>query len=427
MLDLKQGPKKRYILIIFCFIASFICYIDRVNISVAIIAMQEQFQWTETTKGFVLSSFYIGYMLMQVPMGWLTNRFGGKLILGLALIWWSVMTIITPFAGMQSLGFLIAVRILMGAGETGTFPATYNLFSRWVPEIERSRAVAFAVSGIPLGTLFALLTTGWIIDKYGWPAVFYLFGAIGIVFTLLWQKNIFNSPSLHTTISIEEKNELKAIQPKREGKKIPWAKLLSNSSVLALIINHFCGNWGFYVLLSWLPSYFRTVQNLDISSAGIYSAAPWLTMFVSANLVAWLADHFIIKGGSLNFVRKFCQIFGLLGSAVFLFLAKDAQTPEQAIVLLCAAMGVLGFTWSGFLPNHLDIAPQYAGVLLSITNTAGTLPGVIGVFVSGYLVDISGGSYDFVFIMAAVVNILGAIVWFIFGRTTKIDFDIKSN
>jgi len=419
-MTINLNVKKRYVLILMCFIASFVCYIDRVNISVAIIAMQEQFQWTETTKGFILSSFYIGYMLMQVPVGWLTNKFGGKLVLGFALVWWSIMTILTPIASLTSLGLLISVRILMGAGETGTFPGSYNLFSRWVPKHERSRAVAFLVSGIPLGTLFALLTTGWLVENYGWPSVFYIFGGVGVFFTYFWYWYVHNTPENHPTISDLELNELKSINFSTTEKRIPWKKLLCNSSVIALMINHFCSNWGFYVLLSWLPSYFKVVQGVNITSAGIMSAAPWLTMFAMSNLVAWFADRYISKGGNLTFVRKFCQLVGLVGSALFLFLTKDAVNPNQALLLLCLAMGFLAFTFSGFLPNHLDIAPQYAGVLLSITNTAGTLPGVIGVFVTGYIIDMTG-SYNAIFILAAAINIIGAAIWFIYGNTRRID------
>ncbi|HSB96361.1 MAG TPA: MFS transporter, partial [Spongiibacteraceae bacterium] len=138
---------KRYTLLALCFLAAFVCYIDRVNISVAVIAMQERFGWSETVKGLVLSSFFIGYMLFQIPSGYLANRFGGKWVLGIAVAWWSIFTIITPFAAL-SLPLLIAARIGMGLGEAAMFPGAYNLFGRWIPPVERSRAVALLLSGV---------------------------------------------------------------------------------------------------------------------------------------------------------------------------------------------------------------------------------------------------------------------------------------
>src|SRR5688572_9659125 len=122
---------KRHALLLLTFSAVFICYIDRVNISVAALAMQESFGWSETRKGFVLSSFFIGYLIFQVPSGYLANRYGGKIVLGLAVIWWSLCTLITPMAAAGSFGLLIAARVLMGIGEAAMFPAAYNLFGRW--------------------------------------------------------------------------------------------------------------------------------------------------------------------------------------------------------------------------------------------------------------------------------------------------------
>jgi ACS family sodium-dependent inorganic phosphate cotransporter len=154
---------KRYTLVALCFCAAFICYIDRINISVAAIAMQETFGWTETVKGFVLSSFFVGYLAMQVAGGWLAHRIGGKLVLGVAVIWWSVFTILTPLAATLSFSMLILVRIAMGLGEATTFPAVFALFSKWVPERERSRTVTLLLSGAPLGVVFALFVSGWIV------------------------------------------------------------------------------------------------------------------------------------------------------------------------------------------------------------------------------------------------------------------------
>jgi ACS family sodium-dependent inorganic phosphate cotransporter len=131
------GVPKRYVVAGMCFLATFICYIDRVNISVAIIPMAEEFGWSATTKGFVLSSFFIGYLAAMVPAGWLANRYGGKLLLGVALIGWSIFTFLTPVAAGLSFAALIATRVLMGVGEAASFPAVYNLLARWFPKAEK--------------------------------------------------------------------------------------------------------------------------------------------------------------------------------------------------------------------------------------------------------------------------------------------------
>ena len=119
-----------------CAMATFICYIDRVNISVAIIPMAEEFGWDRGTQGLVMSSFFAGYLLTQVAGGWLADRFGGKTVLGFGVLFWSAFTIITPPAAFAGLTFLLISRVGMGLGEAVTFPSIYSLFSRWLPITE---------------------------------------------------------------------------------------------------------------------------------------------------------------------------------------------------------------------------------------------------------------------------------------------------
>jgi len=400
----QQKWQRRHTLVTMCFAAVFVCYIDRVNISVAVLAMQESLRWSETVKGLVLSSFFLGYLIFQIPSGYLANRFGGRRVLGSAVWWWSLCTVLTPAAALWSLPALIAIRIAMGLGEAAMFPSAYSLFSRAVPQAERTRSVSLLMSGIPLGTLFGLSAAGWIVSRYDWPAVFYIFGGLGVVWAVLWfaltDEDPVNPTQSHATA-------------------IPWKRLLDKPAVWALIVNHFCSNWTLYLLLAWLPSYFRNALHLSITSAGLFSAAPWLTMLVMINVAAWIADALIRRGVSLTAVRKIMQVAGLMGSAAFLFLAKDATDPTSALVLMCGALGALALTWSGFMPNHLDIAPRYAGVLMGITNTAGTIPGMVGVAVTGWLVDTSG-TYASAFMLAAAVSVFGALVWLAFGTGKRV-------
>lgn len=416
MLASATGLPKRYVLVALCFLATFICYIDRVNISVAIIPMAEEFGWSGTTKGLVLSSFFIGYMAAMIPTGWLANRIGGRLLLGLALIGWSAFTFLTPIAAAISFSALIATRILMGAGEAASFPAVYNLFARWVPRTERSRAAAINLTGIPLGTIFALSITGWLVTQYGWQSVFYVFGILGFAFALIWFWLVHPRPSAHPTIAANERAELAHLDAKigTTPERIPWKALFSHSAVWALVINHFCNNWTLYLFLAWLPSYFRDVQGLSIASSGLFAVGPWLSSFVGGNLAALAADRMIARGASVTRVRKIMQCGGLLGGAGFLLLASQATTPAMALFTLCAAMGVSSMCWAGFACNHLDIAPKHADVLFGISNTAGTLPGVIGVALTGFLLDVTGG-YNATFIIAAAINVIGAVIWMIWG------------
>jgi MFS transporter, ACS family, solute carrier family 17 (sodium-dependent inorganic phosphate cotransporter), other len=408
---------KRFTLVSMCFCASFICYIDRVNISVAAIAMQAEFGWNETVKGLVLSSFFVGYLAMQVAGGWLAHRIGGKMVLGFAVLWWSAFTILTPAAAFISLGTLFAVRVLLGLGEAATFPASFVLFSKWVPPLERSRAVAILLSGAPLGACIALFTTGQIIALYGWPTVFYFFGVFGFLWAVWWYRCITEEPATHPSITKDELELLQGQHNDHTGfKKVPWKLLLSKGPVWAIFINHFCTNWTVYMLISWLPSYFSKVQGLSTTSAGIHSAAPWLTTFVMMNVAGWIADTMLQHGLSVTFVRKLMQSVGLLGSAVFLILVQDASTAFMAMLLLCGALGLNAFTYAGFAPNALEIAPRYAGIVAGISNTIATIPGIIGVVITGFLVDLTG-TYASAFTLAAGISVFGAVIWLLFAST----------
>ena len=185
---------RRYNVVLLSTLAVFVCYIDRVNISVAIIPMAADLGWGMQTQGMVLSSFFVGYLLLQIVGGLLADRFGGKVVLGAGVLLWFLFTILTPPAASIGLGLLLLTRILMGMGEAVTFPSIYSLYSRWVPITERSRAVGLANSGIPLGTIFALIVTPIIVEAWGWPWAFYLFGLVGVVWYLFWQRLIVQSP-----------------------------------------------------------------------------------------------------------------------------------------------------------------------------------------------------------------------------------------
>ena len=412
---------RRHAVLAMCFFAMFIAYTDRVNISVAAVAMREEFGWTQTLKGVVLSSFFVGYMLFMVLSGWLAAKFGGKRVLAVSVIAWSVFTLLTPWAASVSIGALIAARIGLGIGEAAVMPATYEMFHRWVPASERSRAVTRFLSGIPIGQIVGFIVTGWLTSRYGWPTSFYLFGAIGFVWTVIWLARISNDPAGDQRITAEELQLLQAQSEavQRDALK-PVNELLWKAPIWAIFIAHFCNNWGLYLLIAWLPSYFRDAMGLSFSNAGLYSAAPWLAAFLIGNLTAVLADKAIARGVSLILVRRLTVGLGLLGFATFLLLVRDVHSPTLALALVCAATGSLGIGWSGFAANMLDIAPRHGAVLIGVSNTLATIPGVAGVAITGWLLDRTG-SYSATFLLTAAVAIAGALAFFIFGSARRVD------
>jgi ACS family sodium-dependent inorganic phosphate cotransporter len=406
--------------VLLCFFATFICYIDRVNISVAIIPMAEQFGWSDTQRGFVLSSFFVGYLVTQVVGGWLAAKLGGKAVLGFGVLWWSLFTILTPLSAVAAFPALIAARILMGVGEGVAFPATYNLLGRWVPLRERSRAAAFNLSAIPLGTLFAVTATPFLAVAYGWPSVFYVFGAAGFVWFAFWWFLAGDRPQSPAAGASGTAGQGEAAgQDDRPDHEIPWRRIFRTRAVWAIIIGHFANNWGLYVLLSWLPSYFASELGINLRSVWIYVAPPWIASFVMSNVAGWIADRMIRSGQSVTATRKIIQTVGFVGPAVALGFLAGTSDAVSALIWITIALGLASFTFAGAGCNHLDISPRHAGVLFGISNTAGTLPGIIGVALTGFLVD-QTGTFAAAFYLTACILLLGWIVFLLFGTAERI-------
>jgi len=168
------------------------------------------------------------------------------------------------------------------------------------------------------------------------------------------------------------------------------------------------------VLLAWLPSYFKTTFGVTLTNAGLLSAAPWLISFLMANVAGAMADRMIKAGRSPTFVRKLMQVTGLLGAALFLLLVQTAGSPTTGMLLMCGATGTLAVCFAGFSPNSFDIAPRYADVIWGISNTFATVPGIVGVAVTGWLIERTG-SYTAPFVLTAAIAVLGALVFLTFG------------
>jgi MFS transporter, ACS family, solute carrier family 17 (sodium-dependent inorganic phosphate cotransporter), other len=397
---LLRWPAYNALVLLLC-TAVFISYIDRTNISVGAIAMQAQLGWNETQKGLVLSSFFIGYILMMLAGATLANRYGGKIVLGVAVAWWSLCTALTPPAALASLPMLVMARIALGLGEAAVFPASFNMIGRWVPPLRRSRAVALLTGSIHLGTVFALPVTGWLVRTYGWPMPFYVFGAAGLLWVAAWFAGVSGGSGLGPPASAAQTG-------------IPWSRLLRSRAVWAIVVGHFCGNWSLYVLLAWLPTYFKSTFGVTLVNAGMLSAAPWLAAFVMANVAGYLADRMLGAGRSATFVRKLMQTVGLGVCAIFLLQLPGATSVTAGLVLMCCATGSLAITLAGFAPNCFDIAPRQAEVVFGVSNTFATLPGIVGIFVTGWLVDRTG-SFAAPFILAAGIAFLGALVYLVLG------------
>lgn len=414
--------QKRWTIVGLCFTAFMLCNMDRVNMSIAVLPMSKEFGWSASTVGIVQSSFFWGYLLTQVLGGVWADKYGGKRVLGFGVIWWSLATAFTPIAARLGLPYLLAARACMGIGEGVAMPAMNTMLSRWVPVQERSRSLAMVYSGMYAGSIAGLSLSPHMVAALGWPSVFFIFGSLGVAWFAVWQNLAKSTPSEEERMSDKERDYIKAntVAP-RPVDAVPWKQLLSKAPVWALILSHFCHNWGTFILLTWMPSYYNQVLGMDLLKSGFYSVLPWITMAVSANAAGLLADTLIQRGTSITLVRKVMQTIGFLGPAIFLTQLGKVHTATGAVLCMMASQGLDAFSQSGLYSNHQDIGPQYAGVLLGMSNSAGVLAGVLGTAATGMILQ--NGSWDNVWNVAIALYVVGAVIWNLFSTGERVFVD----
>ncbi len=397
---------RRYTVVGLFFVATVLCYLDRVSISVAIIPLARERGYDGAAQGLILSAFFWGYIWPQLPGGWIADRFGGRRVLAFGVGLWSLATLLTPPAS-AAFAMLIAVRVLLGLGEGVNFPAIHSIAARWTLPGEQSRAISLNFSGMYLGTVIAFILSPPIILALGWRALFYLSGVAGAAWVALWLWKVCDRPEDCSDMAADE---LAALVRGRLGaapaELVPWGRIAHEKAVWAIVLAHFASNFGFNILLLWLPTYLNRTFGVPLSRVGAYSLIPWVATFAAANIGGWTADLMRRRGWSVTAIRKILQTLAFGGGALPLFAIPSATSPAAAagLVAFSAAMSSLGLSAYGV--NHLDVGPRYAGVLMGLSNTIAAIPGIVGVAAAGFIWR-STGSFSAVFYVIAAVYLAG--------------------
>ncbi|KAM3851902.1 sialin isoform 4-T4 [Vipera latastei] len=411
----------RLSLAMWAFFGFFLLYALRVNLSVALVDMIQpnislnknitsnvcpehsstskvplnttgkSYPWDAEMQGWILGSFFYGYIITQVPGGYLARQFGAKLLLGFGILGTAVFTLFTPLAADLGAGFLIAVRVLEGLGEGVTFPAMHAMWSNWAPPLERSKLLSISYAG-----------------------------TLGVLWFLFWICMVSDTPEAHKTISSAEKEYILSTlsQQLSTQKSVPWKAILKSVPLWAIVVAHFSYNWTFYTLLTLLPTYMKEILRFDVQENGFLSALPyfgcWICIIVCGQFADYLREK---KNMSTVCVRKTFTAIGMVGPAVFLMAAGFIGCNyEVAVVFLTISTTLGGFSTSGYSINHLDIAPSYAGILLGITNTFGTIPGMVGPLVAKALTHSNTiEEWRNVFYIASALNLFGALFFALFS------------
>uniref|UniRef100_A0A8C3SN41 Solute carrier family 17 member 4 n=1 Tax=Chelydra serpentina TaxID=8475 RepID=A0A8C3SN41_CHESE len=432
----------RYSLALVLHFSLFVVYSLRVNLSIAIVAMTNGqssvlsppvdaskfcllqapvYDWSAKTQGVILSAFFYGYLFSQLLGGYWSGMFGGKLVLGYGLLATSALTLLTPLAAGLGVAYLIGLQALLGMAEGVIFPAQYTLWAKWAPPLERSRLMNLAEAGCTFGTFVTFPVAGIICQYLGWPYVFYIFGGIGCVWCVFWFLLVYEDPACHPCISAGEKEYIVsslANQGSSHGRSLPLLAMIKSLPLWAISVAYFCNDWLFYTLLTSMPTYMNDVLHFDIRENGLLSALPYVGNWLGTIVSGLLADFLLSKHMfSTATVRKLFSVLGMMLPAVSLVaMSYVACDYTAAVVFLTLSMTVISMCGAGFNINQIDIAPRYAGFLLGVTNTFGTVSGIIAP-----TADLLTGWRN-VFFVSAALNLFGLLFYVTFGSGTIQDW-----
>ncbi len=396
--------------------ALLLCYIDRILISLAAIEMQREFVWSDSDKGLVLSSFFMGYLVMQIVGGLLSNRFGGRNIFLAAVLLWSLFTILTPLAAYVSFTILVLVRLLLGVGEGAAYPSAYNLIHSWMPLKERSMSIGLISAAASVGTVAALLTTGKLIEWFGWQFVFYLFGSLGFVWTLFWIRRVPSIPP-----ESQQPKKLSSSITEKRG-PIPWRILLRHPAVLTIYLVGASAASISFTMASWMPSYFVDTFALSISEAGFYSMVPWALATVATLVAGRYADQMINSGMPPIRVRRQLALSGFALAAACCIGITIATSSATALLAFCGLFAGLGMLVPGYMPVPGELLPVHGDVLYGFMAGIGSITSAGLVALVGILLE-NTGSYDMLFYLIATLAVAAIILFYFFAQATPIEVD----
>ncbi|CAF1023860.1 unnamed protein product [Brachionus calyciflorus] len=452
----------RFWLALLCFFLNGIHFMQRVNLSVAIVSMasfetvlnetnssytlsnstdfiptldiKKSFSWSKQNQGILLSAIFIGPFFTQIIGGWVALVVGPKLVLFLSVLFSSILTIITPLSANINFYGLLTVRILLGLSQ-GVVTSSINLlWAHWAPPLERSTLLAISNSGSLIGNALTFLIGGVLCASGflgGWPSIFYLTGFLGVIWCLLWILIVSDSPESNKWINAEESNYIiektyDEVLKKEQKMKIPWIKIFKSKSVLCLILSTLCGNFGISLFTTCLPTYMKEVLDFDIKLNGELSSIPFISCWIFIIFSGVFSDV-LTRSKKLKtiHIRKLCNSIGFLIPAVTFIGLIFADSNQKALgfSMILINISFSGFQYgSGYLVNFNDIGGVYSGIIYGVANTIGNFTAFLAPFLVGFITkNKKTEEWKIVFLISLIVYVLGAVVFIVFagGKTEE--------
>jgi len=381
-------------------------YIDRSNLSIAAPLLQEELHISNTQLGTLLAAFFWTYGLMQIPAGWLVDRFDVKWVFAIGFLIWSTATAVTGL--LHGFMALVVLRIILGVGESVAFPSYSNILGRYFSEARRGLPNALLMTGLSLGPAIGILVGGKAVGAFGWRPFFIALGLGGLFWLVPWVAWMPKRPAnLHRASS----------------KSIGIIPILRRRSAWGTCFGQFAVNYFLYFLLTWLPSYLKRGRGFTMDEVAKYGALLFLMSAISATTWGKLADHWVKAGATPTLVRKGALLIGHVGIGIALVLT--ALTQGRVFIGMLALTGVfLGIgccsTWA---VTQTLAGPLACGRWAGVQNFIGNMAGWVAPVLTGFLVDRTG-RFEVAFFITAGVAWLGALSWgLVVGRIEPVNWE----
>ncbi|HZQ55153.1 MAG TPA: MFS transporter [Bryobacteraceae bacterium] len=386
--------RAEWILLVLLIISIFINYIDRGNLSIAAPLIEKELALSPVQIGALLSSFFWTYALFQLfgLAGWLADRFPVKLVFSAGFLLWSGATIITGL--LASFGAIYIARLCLGAGESLAYPCYSRIFAAEIRQEHRGRANALLDAGSKLGPAIGTFIGGFLLARIGWRIFFIALGVASLVWLVPWLRFA------------------RCGKAEREARTqtISVSQLFRVRSAWGTFFGHFCGNYFWFFLLTWMPSYLVKERGLSIEQmANIVSLL--LVIVAGATISAgWVSDRLIERGVAVSRVRKSVVVSGLALSSIILPAAFVTSVAACIAFLIAACVAFGSYTSNHWAITQTLAGPFMAGRWTSVQNGIGSLSGVAAPWLAGFIVQTSGSS-KIAFLISGGIALAGAAFW----------------
>ena len=449
-----------------------ITYVDRVCISQAAPALQEELGLTAAQLGLAFSAFACAYGLFEIPGGWLGDWIGPRKVLMRVVIMWSVFTAATGC--VWNLASLVSARFFFGMGEAGCFPNLTKAFMIWLPDKERTRAQAILWLSARWGGAFTPLLVICVMSWLSWRNTFLLFGSLGVIWAFFFHRSfrheispissapgraeggtsgktvaspsVDGQPAAHTRARAAEVEPLGASRAHPGNRPhIPWRKLLSSRTVWLLWAQYFCLTYGWFFYVTWLPTYLKDTRGLELDQNALMR---WLENLLSQLLTPettrriWVATlagiplffgglgaivcglvtpHLVRLTGSMARTRRTMALVGFAGASVLLVSSFYIEDPLLAMLAMGSASFCNDLTMPGSWSTCMDVGAEYSGTLSGSMNMMGSIGAAVAPLVIGLILDSSDRNWAVTFWISGIIYFLGGLCWLWLDPVTPVD------